>query len=49
MLKAFAGQDKFSGDYEEDLDNILQMSDTFADMCDLTPNQKRNEMPLMLQ
>lgn len=48
MVKAFIGQTKFSGKYEEDLDYILETFDTYAEMFDLSPSQRKKSMPFKL-
>lgn len=48
MVRAFTGQTKFTGRYEEDLDGILETFETYATMCDLTDSEKRKSIPIML-
>lgn len=49
IMKAFIGQDKFSGKYEEDLDAVLNIFETLSRMCDATPEEMRKAMPVMLK
>lgn len=48
MVRAFVGQIKFSGSYEEYLDGILEKFETYAPMCDLSAIEKRKSIPIMV-
>lgn len=48
MVRAFVGQTKFTGRYEEDLDDIFEKFEMYAHMCDLTFSQKRKTLLIML-
>lgn len=48
MAKDFVGQAKFSGKYEEYLDDILETYETYAGMCDLSQIQLKKAMPIIL-
>lgn len=47
MMKAFIGQTKFSVKYEWDLELIIEMFETYANMCGFTSGQK-NVITVML-
>lgn len=49
LMKAFIGQHKFSGKYEEDLDSVLKVFEALAEMCDPMSDEKRKAIPTMLQ
>lgn len=49
MMKDFTGKPSFSGAYEEDLDNVLSIFDTITDMCEITPEEKLQAMPVILK
>lgn len=47
LMKAFIVQDKFSGNFEEDLDTMINVFQWFADMCDFSADEMRTSMPIM--
>lgn len=49
MMKVVIGQTKFSRNYEEDLDVIIDTFDTYSNMCSLAPEQRRKVIPIMLK
>lgn len=48
MFKAFLGPAKITGKFEEDLDYILETSETYAGMCDLSQTQIIKAMPIFI-
>lgn len=48
-MKAFNSQDKFYGKYEEDLDSVLNESETLAETCGVTADDMINSMPIILK
>lgn len=49
IIKAFQGQTRFSGVYDEDLENIAEIYGNIADTCDVTPQEKRKAMYVMFK
>lgn len=49
MFKAYIGQPKFGGRYEEDLEDVIEVFLTYSKMCNLTLTEKRKAIPIMLQ
>lgn len=49
MMRAFTGQDKFGGNFEDYLETTQKVYETLADMCDATPEQIKKSMPVMLK
>lgn len=47
-MKAFHSKMKFSGRWDEDLDNTTSVFETMAKMCDVNPEQINTEIPIML-
>lgn len=47
-IKAYSGQPKFSGIYDEDLENIIDLYTETAENCDATPEEKRKALFTML-
>lgn len=48
LVKAYSGRTKYSGKYDEDLANAIQLYELTADMCTLSPQQRRNGIMVML-
>ena len=48
LMKAFQGKQTFSGCWEEDLDNCINVYNTLALMCEVTPQDKMKAIPVML-
>lgn len=49
LIKAFIGQDNFSGKNEEDLESVLNVSETLEEMFCVTADDMRKSMPIMLK
>lgn len=45
MMRAFVGRTKFSWKYEEDLDDIVESFETYANMCGLSDSKRRKVIP----
>lgn len=48
-MKAFKGKRIFSGSWEEDLNNVISVYDTFASMCGKNADEKLNAAPDILK
>lgn len=48
MIRPMIGKFSFLDAYNEDLNNVRSVFDTFADMCKITAEEKRQSIPLML-
>ena len=48
-MKAFQGKPTFSGSWEEDLDNCINIFNTLATMCEVTDADKLKAIPVMLK
>lgn len=48
LMKAYTGKKLFSGEWSENLNNDLKVYDTLTAMCQLTPDEKRKGIPVML-
>lgn len=48
MMKTFPSKDSFSGSWEEDLDNSINVFDTFSIKSELTPPDRFKSIPLRL-
>lgn len=49
MIKAFSSKETFSGAWEEDLDNSINIFETLAIMCELNEEEKLKSIPVMLR
>lgn len=49
IIKDYLGQPRFSGLYDNDLENIAEIYNSIADMWDATQIEKRKDMSLMLK
>lgn len=49
LMKASIGKPLFSGDFDEYLESTLVVYDTLGTMCEVTDQEKRQEMPTILQ
>lgn len=48
IIEAFTRENKFKVNYEEDLEDVLEKSETYAYMCDRSKTQKINTIPIIL-
>ena len=48
LMRAFVGKPTFSGNWDEDLDNCLNIFNTLAVMCEVTEHEKLKAIPIML-
>lgn len=48
-MTAFIGKPIFSGSWEEDLDNCISIFYTFANMCEITDEDKLRAVTLILR
>lgn len=49
LVKAFIGQSAYSGSYQENLEEVLDIYDELAEMCEVNPRQKRRAMAVILK
>lgn len=49
LVKSFIGQTPFSGTYNEDLEETINVYQDFCDMCNVNLTQKRKAMTIMLK
>lgn len=49
VMKEFTGKTEFSGAYEEDLDDTLDVFETMARMCSIKNDEKSQSIPIMLK
>lgn len=49
MMREFIGKKTFSGSYSEDLDNTLSVFETMDEIFNITDEEKRKAIPIMLK